>query len=460
MPGAHFLTVDVGAGSLRAGLVRKSGRVAAIATVSLAIDEPQPGWAEIDPEQWWRALAMACARVLRALPRSARVEGICICGLTRTQVLLDAGGAPLGRAIAFRDIRAAKVASEMGGVSSFETTARMRWIERHQPRRFARVAAVAEPKDFLNHRLTGVLAGDTVTSSRGGDPPWMPRALVAPWKAVGVVRSSASPFKRLAGVPVFAGAMDTWASAIGAGAAEPGDAYDVAGTSEAIGLVTERRSTVPGLIPLDWTERAHQIGGPTQAGADCARWCHQTFRVRGTLEDAVERVARGALRSDAPLFLPYLSGERAPVWNSDVRGTLQRISLASSADDFLWSTLEGVAMAVRDILVHAQAGSGVQARALHVCGGGARSDGWCKLKADVTGLPVLRSIESETGLVGGAIASSVGAGLHASIADATAAMVRRKRRFAPDPRRRDAFAARFARYREMKDAALAMSGQP
>jgi xylulokinase len=97
--------------------------------------------------------------------------------------------------------------------------------------------------------------------------------------------------------------MDAWASAVGAGAVRPGEAYDVAGTSEVVGLITRERRGAPGLVSLRWSEDVHQIGGPTQAGADCARWCHEIFRLRGSLAAAIERAEGRAPAEDLPLFL-------------------------------------------------------------------------------------------------------------------------------------------------------------
>lgn len=459
MRNAFILAVDVGAGSLRAGLVRANGRIAAAAAVPLTMSEPRPGWAEADPERWWDALLAATARVLRAMPPSGRVLGVCVCGLTRTQVLLDDRQRVLGPAILFRDRRAAALLTEMGtpGLTAFDASARLAWIARHQPARFARIDRVVEPKDFLNFRLTGVLAVDTVTHSRqSATTPMAQGDLVSPWQAVGVVIPTAKPLAGIAGAPVFAGSMDTWASAVGSGAVSPGHAYDVAGTSEVVGLVSARRRTAPGLVSLEWTEDAYQIGGPTQAGADCAQWCHATFRVRGQLEDAIERVGHPTARAEPPLFLPYLAGERAPVWRSDVRGAFHRIGRHSTPDDFLWAVLEGVAMAVRDILEIAQTAAGARATQLLVSGGGARSNAWCRLKADVTGLPVVRSTEAETGVIGAAIAAAVGLGLHRNVSDAAAHMVARGRQFDPRARFAARSDARFAQYQQIKQAALAL----
>jgi len=452
-----ILAVDVGAGSLRAGLVRADGRVTAAAAIPLAIREPRRGWAEFDPEHWWHAFVAATTRVLRALPKSGRVAAVCVCGLTRTQVLLDRRRRPLGPALLFRDRRAAEFA--VGGLTAFDAPARLAWIERHQPARFARIDRVVEPKDFLNFRLTGVIAGDTVTHSREPSPATALAQcdLVDPWQAVGAVEPAAPALARIAGAPVFAGSMDTWASAVGSGAVNPGQAYDVAGTSEAVGLVTAARHTVAGLVSLAWTERAYQAGGPTQAGADCARWCHETFRVRGALPGAIERAGRLARREDRPLFLPYLSGERAPVWNSAVRAAFHGVDRASAPDDFLWAVLEGVAMAVRDIVQHASEGTGTQPSELRVCGGGARSNAWCQLKADVLAVPVVRSSQAETGVIGAAIAAAVGLALFDSVSDAAAKMAGAARTFAPHREAAAFYDRRAAGYLRIKETALALA---
>jgi len=223
--------------------------------------------------------------------------------------------------------------------------------------------------------------------------------------------------------------------------------------------VTAQPVSAPGLRSLPWTEATHQVGGPTQAGADCARWCHGVFRVRGSLPVAIARVG-AALREDAPVFLPYLAGERAPVWSSEVRGAFHRLDRAHAADDFLWSVMEGVAHAVRDIVRIAQAAAGIEAHELRACGGGAQSDAWCALKADVLGIPVIRSRAAETGLVGAAMAAAVGLGWHPDLARAAARMARPGRRFVPRARFADGYARRAAMYAAVKRFALQLPDGP
>jgi xylulokinase len=281
---------------------------------------------------------------------------------------------------------------------------------------------------------------------------------LAPWAALAPVTCREPPFDRLVGVPVFAGSMDAWASAVGAGAVRPGQAYDIAGTSEVVGLIIGERRTVPGLVSLLWGEAVHQIGGPTQAGADSARWCHDIFRLRGGLAAAIERAGGVVPSMELPLFLPYLAGERAPLWREDLRAAFHGVSRRHGPDDFLFAVLEGVAHAVRDIVAIAASG-GEAPHELRVCGGGARSDAWCQLKADVTALPVMRAASRETGLVGCAIAAFIGLGRHPDLAAASDAMVPVERVFAPRPQFAALNEARAQSYRRAKEAALEMAAE-
>ncbi|MCK6452684.1 MAG: carbohydrate kinase [Alphaproteobacteria bacterium] len=479
-----ILAVDLGAGSLRAGAVDARGRVLAAASVPLVATEPRPGWSEIDAERWWQALKAAGVRVLGRLPRGTKIAAICLAGLTRSQVLLDGAGRALAPAILFRDRRAAADAARIAGwfpsrnpadaVTAFHPLARLAWLARARPKLFRRLALVLEPKDFLNFRLTGIAGADCVTWSRfdalgtaSGLPDDVRRCLAfldlprrAPWVLLGPVASRERPFDRLGGVPVFAGSMDSWASSVGAGAVRPGQGYDCAGTSEVAGLIVPERVMVPGLVSLAWTETAAQIGGPTQAGADCAAWCHGVFRAAGRLDAAVARAGALTPRADRPVFLPYLAGERAPVWLSEVRGAFHNLARDQRADDFLWSVLEGVGLAVRDIIAAASDGSATPLGELRISGGGARSDAWCQIKADLLGVPVLRPHEAESGLVGAAVAASAGLGLYPGVAEAADAMVRIGRRFRPRAAHAALFARRARLYGRVKEAALALSASP
>ncbi|WP_348525001.1 FGGY-family carbohydrate kinase [Pararhodobacter sp. SW119] len=480
-----LIAIDIGTSALRTAAVTPDGRVLACALEPLSFSEPFPGWAELDPEDWWRALCKTTGKVLEDLSDKHLPLGLCVCGVTRTQVLIDAGGSVLRPAMLFRDRRAESDARVVAAalpqsnpaetISAFHPFARLAWLARKEPEIYSRIDAVLDPKDWLIHRLTDTLTADAVTLSRldafassgqlvSGElsriGSLIDRPRLWPWQEAGRITETAAPFDRLRGLPVFSGSMDAWATAVGAGALLPGQAYDVAGTSEAVGLLSTVRKGVDGLVSVLWGESLWQLGGPTQIGADSATWAHEVFRVKGRLSTAIERAGHRPPADDLPVFLPWLSGERTPVWRSDVRGMFAGLSRGNDGDALLWSVLEGVAHALRDILEIAGRETGERITELRVCGGGAQSDAWCQIKADVTGVPVVRTAAKETGLIGAAMCAAVGCGLHATLPAAAQAMCRTDAVFEPRAPLAALFGRRARIYQDLKRMALSLPETP
>ncbi|GAB5374549.1 MAG: FGGY-family carbohydrate kinase [Acuticoccus sp.] len=469
------LTADFGAGSLRTAAIGLDGAMLAQTAKRIAIKEPQPTWQEVDPEAWWRALRAGLEVILDEVA-DLEVEAIALTGMTRSEVFLDADGVPLRPAILWRDRRAGEAAAAVAAaagetnpalaINAFHPVARLAWLRAAEPETFAKVAAVVEPKDYLNFRLTGRLADDMVVAGRtarlrGSDEAalapltgFFPGETLSPASVLGPVSPEAG-LGKLTGVPVIVSSMDTWAASVGAGAAEAGVGYDVSGTSEAVGLLSAAPAEAAGLVSLTWAPGLHQLGGPTQAGADAVRWAHDTFRSDGELGEALERAAGLRPSADSPLCLIYLLGERAPVWRADVRGALFGLGREHDADDCLWAAMEGVAHAVRDILASAEAASGTRAEIVRICGGGARSMAWCQLRADVIGRPIGLPRELECGLIGAAVAAGVAIGEFATLAAGAQAMNPTMRVFTPRADRADLFAARAGLYDRLKAFALA-----
>jgi xylulokinase len=239
--------------------------------------------------------------------------------MTRTQVLLDRNGRALGPALLFRDRRA-----------GFEASARLAWIERHQPARFARIAHVLEPREYLAYRLSGVIAND---------------AAHAPWRQVGSVRAlRGSPACRCSRRDGHVGVRGRRRR----GRARAGlrrRRHDRSGRPR--DRTTGRCAT--GCARCRGPRRRIKSAGRRRRVPTARAGATTRFACAGSLADAIARIGP-ALREDAPVFLPYLAGERAPVWSSGVRGAFHRVDRAHAPDDFLWSVMEGVAHAVRDIV--------------------------------------------------------------------------------------------------------------
>ena len=368
---------------MRVGAVTAKGTVVATTSAAIRADEPNPGLRVVDPEVWWRALARTSAGPSTSC-RSAIACAACAYPASRERrSLLDREGRPLAPAFLFRDQRAVDDAAEVARyfpadnpadeITAFHPLARIAWFARRQPERSNRVGAVLEPKDFLNYRLTGVIAADSVTYSRYDDlraaeaplPDWLERCLdllalrrVAPWQMLGRITNRRAPWNRLEGIPVFAGAMDAWATAVGAGRSRRPRlrhrGHIGSGRAHHAGACRTCRAS----FRCSGARRMRRSAARPRRAPTARRGAHRTFRVRGTLAAAVERAGKMLPPAARPLFLPYLAGERAPLWRADVRGAFEGLAREHGADDFLWSVLEGVAMAMRDILARAIDGSG------------------------------------------------------------------------------------------------------
>jgi xylulokinase len=407
------LAFDLGASALKLGLVTPAGALAALETVPCPLPAPRGEQSEAAPEAWWRAL-VAGARKLTSRVPSGRIAGIAGTGMTRTQVLVDGAGRAQGRAITFLDRRAAAEAADLAATgaelaetwTAYHPLARLLWLARHAPKRALAARAVLEPKDYLVARLTGAFVADSVSQHRvrvaldalAARPsrPLLPVHLLPraapPHALAGRVRAGLpAPFDALAGLPVSVGAMDAWAATLGMGVMAPGDAYIVTGTSESTGWLAPKPIPAPGILDVPWLDGLVQQGGPSQLGSAALDWARR-----------VAAPAAKARVTAPPLFLPYLAGARAPLWDASLRGAWLGLDLGHGAADLAESVRLGVALVNRDILSRATGGRLDRVAEIKLAGGPAADAAWCQAKADALGRPVRRVAVREPGLVGAA----------------------------------------------------------
>lgn len=467
-----ILAIDLGGSGLRAALVAADGGILAQWSVARPVGD------DADPGLWWRDLIEAAAQLAAADPDGfAGIRGVAACGMTRTQVFVGADGMAVRPAIGFGDTRAVALLEsteitnlpEAANLNPYHPAARLLWLKHAEPSSYAATRLVLEPKDWLAFRLTGVARSDAISMVRlraaaetvggrsllaalGLDPGVLPE-IVAPTAAVGrVAPGLPPPFDRLAGVPVFCGSHDTWAGVVGLGALVPGRAYNVAGTSEVLGLITERAVAAPGLVTVNWGE-GWQVGGPSQSGGATLRHVLRMLGREGEDPAAALAALEDAPRAEAPpLFLPFLEGERVPYWDSSLRGAFLGLSASHGPADLLWAALEGIALLNREVLRRAETAAGHPAEVVRLAGGGARSDLWARIRADALDRPVELCDQPEAGLVGAAAVAWTGLGRYPDLAAAQAAMVRVVRRIEPDPGRAAACRERAALWSEMQAA--------
>lgn len=473
---------DLGGSALRVALIGADGRAAAAARRDLPLPLDAAGRSEVDPLSWWDAFRDAAAEIL-AGGSAARVRAVCIGGYTRTLVLVDGAGDPVAPALTWRDMRAGAEASRLAAVAgpaapgdalhvdAFHPLARVAWTAAHSPDRLARAAALIEPKDFLNLRLTGVAGSDAVSLARvvaipeparmrlwqaAGLSPSLVPPLRRPAETVGTVRSGTPPFDALAGVPVMTGCHDTWMGVLGLGALRVGAGYIVSGTSEVIGLFTAEARRADGLLTVQWGDALHQLGGPSQAGADCLAWLGAVTGAAGgaDLDEVLGDADDGAPEAEGLLFLPYLAGERVPLWEPAARGVFFGLSRRHAAADLYRAAVEGVAFSSRQVVERATAAGAAAPDRFRIGGGAARSARWCQIRADVLGAPVERHDDAEAGLLGAAMTAWTGLGRFASLEAAQDALSRPGRVFAPDAAASRRLDRAYRRFLALQDAAL------
>jgi xylulokinase len=453
--------VDLGTTGCKAGAFSLSGELLGQGFCSCSVNRPLPNWVEQDCWQYWESAAGAIRQALASIEPSA-VIGLACCGHTPSLVLLDDDGRPVRPAIIWQDSRASAEAStleqEIGAEqwkdwlgldlprNASYPPARLRWLRTHEPAALLKTRQLLQPKDYLNYLLTGKIASDywgskgivhlstgepiaAYRSALGIDPALAPPCR-HPHHLLGLLSSeSASALGLAKGVPVATGWTDALCGMLGTGAlAQSGSAFDIAGTSEIVGLTSSNEPVNhAGVLVapvLDTDLRV--VYGPTQTSGGAVDWFVSTFLSKQGARESVAVDDLPASNSADLLFLPYLEGERAPIWDPKARGVFFGVSLEHTKTDFLRAVLEGVAFSIRHVLETAEQATGLTAGTLHLSGGGATSAIWNQIKSDVLGRTVQPTFVRDAGTLGAAMLAALAVHAFSDLKEASAAMVRQR----------------------------------
>jgi xylulokinase len=460
-----FLGFDVGTTAVKGALFDAEGRVVAHASRPYPTQRPAPGRVEQDPRDWVAGLHA----VMEALDAGDRVAAVGLCSQVNTDLFVDAEGRPLSAAIAWADNRAAGDAAALDAaispqdrmdwwgaplpVGASHVLAHMAWMARERPDVYAATAHVLSPKDYCLRALAGATVSDPMSSFFvvGLDSAYV-EPLIA---RVPGARERLPPlhgFTEIVGemkfgarrVPVVTGTMDAWSGVLGAGVRRGGQGVYMSGTSEIIAIASAGRIGAPGIVTFPEAAGLTVNAGPTQNGGDALHWWAEA---QGRSVAEALALAAEAPRDGRPiLFLPHLEGERAPLWDAELRGAFLGLDRRAGAADFALAVLEGVALSAR-LLFEAcdKAAGGGTARLFHA-GGGARSDLWAQIRADALGLPLDRVACLDVGCLGAAMMAAVGAGAFGSLDEAVARMAKVERTFEPDPRLKPRYDAMYAAF--------------
>lgn len=465
-----LLGIDLGTTSVKALLVTPTGEALGMGRCAHATRRDGPV-AEQEPADWWAAVVTAVRRALADAWDDGRTElaGIAVVGQGPTTVAIDESGAVLGPAMIWLDTRAATIAAELSdaiGVPVWQlgSLPHERWLATHAPDLHGRAVAFLGSWDWLTYRLSGRIVRsvppvsrhplDSVLRAGGGDPALFGEPVE--W-GVTIGELLPGPAEELGipvGTPVVAGGNDALASFHGAGLSEPGDAVDAGGTAGGLGVYWDREVVVPGTyraaasLPGLWL-----YGGAMNAVGKSVDWILEVLAPGDETDaDAVIDAAFGTpVGADGLVFLPYLSGERAPIEDERARGVLAGLSLGHGRGHVARAVLEAGGYALRHVAEPITA-AGIRIDRLVVSGASDRMRRIAPMRADILGVPVDVPVLAETAAVGASILAAVGVRVHPDARTAIRAMVRMAERAEPRPEAQRRYDELYAVYRALHPA--------
>jgi len=495
-----ILAVDVGTSGVKVALFDDRLRVRAQQAAACPVQRPKPGFVEVDPRHWWR-LVTRSTRALLAAHDAARVEVVAFSTLYPAVVLVDERFRPLRPAILYCDARSAgegraferrvgrkALLTRTGSAVHPGTPAlsSLVWLAEHEPEVLRRARHLLQPNSYLVARLTGRVAMDLNTASVTGlldvraTPRWwtalarragLDEAVLPPLVACherigGLTAAGARALGLRTGVPVVLGAGDSACAALAAGLLGPGAGTVACGSTDTVAVCTTEPILPEGLINVTHAVPGRYLSLATVSSAGLAlEWIvrllwGQTGDTTGGSVSAVLQRGLDEAGSVAPgaggvIFLPYLQGERTPMWDADARGVFVGLSVDTGRAEAVRAVLEGIALALRHNVEALEAAVGKAGDTDRGCvspvfpitlvGGGARGTLLNQIRADVLGrsvrVPFLKgrrgdtrdtndgsmsevSPQAATSLAGAAILGAVGVGLQPTFRAAVAALGR------------------------------------
>lgn len=462
-----FLGLDIGTGGSRAVVIDEQANIGASATAEhKPFASPEIGWAEQDPDDWWRAAVEAIREVLLSVPAS-EIASIGLSGQMHGAVVLDDQDAPVRPAIIWCDQRTEKQCGEITGkvgkqplietagnpaVTGF-TLPKLLWLRENEPENWSKVRSVLLPKDYIRFRLSGEKASDAADSSgtllfdvtkRNWsadllsafeiDRELLPEIFESTEFTGSVTAAAAEATGLRPGTPIVAGAGDNAAGAVGLGVVKPGMMSATIGTSGVIFAATDR----PRFDPLG---RIHTLchavpgvwhnTGVTQAAGLSLKWFRDTFGAVRPYDEIVGLAEDVPAGSDGALWLPYLMGERTPHLDPNARAALVGLTASHTEGHVVRAILEGIAFSLKDAIEIFRE-LGTEPHSIRLGGGGAKSTLWRKIQADIYGRTVEVTSADDGAAFGAAILAGVGASCWSTVAEACDKAVKVADRIEPD----------------------------
>ena len=472
----YLIGIDLGTSGTKTVLFDEDGNTISSHTVEYPMYQPQNGWAEQDPVDWYNAAVETLRYVTKDIDASL-IAGIGISGQMHSLVMLDENNDVIRPAILWCDGRTAAECDEITEKVGYDrlieitanpaltgfTASKILWVRNHEPENYAKCRHILLAKDYVRFRLTGEYAtevsdasgmqlldiknrcwSDEVLEKLDIDKSMLAKVYESP-EVTGYVTEEASKLTGVPkGTPVVGGAGDNAAAAVGTGVVEEGKAFTTIGTSGVVFAHTKEMHVDPKgrvhtfccAVPGEW-----HVMGVTLAAGQSLKWFRDNFcademsTAKSMDVDPYYLMDKEAeispIGCNKLIYLPYLMGERTPHLDPDCRGAFIGLSAMHTKRDMLRAVMEGVIYSLRDCSEILKE-MGVTSDNMAACGGGGSSPLWRGMLSDTLGTEVTTVTSKEGPALGAAILAGVGAGVYESVQEACRKVVKVKSSQKPD----------------------------
>ena len=476
-----YLGIDLGTSSVKLLVVDEKGTIVKSISREYPLYFPHPGWSEQNPEDWWSAVQSAVSELAQSVDVS-QIAGIGCGGQMHGLVVLDSDDNVIRPAILWNDGRTAKEVDYLNGEIGKDrlsaltaniafagfTAPKLLWMRNNEPGKFAKIAKIMLPKDYINYKLTGVHACDYSDASGmllldvenkcwskemldicGISETQMPK-LFESYEVIGTVKPGL-------GLPetakVVGGAGDNAAAAVGTGTVGAGACNISLGTSGTIFISSNKFGVDPNnaLHAFAHADGHYHLMGCMLSAASCNKWFYEGILDTKDYAAAQGSISEERLGRNNVFFLPYLMGERSPINDTDARGTFVGMTMDTGRADMVQAVMEGVTFAIRDSFEVAKS-LGIDIRRSKLCGGGAKAPIWRKMLADILNIAIDLPQTEEGPGYGGAMLAMVGCGAYPSVKACADALVKVTDTVYPDPEAAARYEAKYQRFRAIYPA--------
>lgn len=491
--GQLLLGIDIGTSACKIAVFEKNGTVIAAGTGDYPVYYPQPGWAEQNPDEWWTAVCETIKTLLEKNHIDAQeIAGVGIDGQSWSAIPIDKEGNVLANTPIWMDTRAQDICDrinrEIGEENIFAltgnslqpsyTTAKILWYKENLPQMYEKIDKILQSNAFIAYRLTDALShdmsqgygvhcfdmkngcwNDEMCEKMGIPRSFLPE-LVPSHQVVGTVTPKAAEKTRLAvGTPVVAGGLDAACGTLGAGVIHVGETQEQGGQAGGMSICIEEYAADPRLImgahvvPGQWL-----LQGGTVGGGGVMRWFEKEFA--GYEREIADRVGKSSLDqlneiaqetppgSDGVVFLPYMAGERSPIWDPNAKGVYYGLDFNKTKGHMVRAAMEGVAFSLKHNLDIAE-DTGAKVEELRAMGGSANSLLWTQIKSDITGKPIVVPSSDTATTLGAVILAGVGVGVYKDFEEAVHMTVKLTRRHEPDMEKHRLYQKNYETYLEL-----------